>query len=149
MLRPDFQAIFDGSEHNLMYHSLYQMDELMEKLKLLNYERNLLKDMKMKPLTRYYFVKSINPGEQFFMFTSICAWLIRKTGREFEQPQEFHDPSKTVANIVKILQEMVNVSIKLNLKFKENDFHRIYQLIFQQINLCKVLVLYVFTLWIA
>lgn len=109
MLRPDFQAIIEGSEHNLMYHSLYQMDELMEKLKLLNYERNLLKDMKMKPLSRYYFVKSFNPGEQFFMFTSICAWLIRKTGREFEQPQEFHDPSKTIADIIKILQEMVKL----------------------------------------
>lgn len=109
MIRPDFQAVNEASDNTLMFHSLYQMDELMEKLKLLNYERNLLKDMKMKPLGRYYFVRSFNPGEQFFMFTSICAWLIRKTGRDFEQPQEFHDPSKTVSDIVKILQEMVKM----------------------------------------
>ena len=87
---------------------MYQTDELMEKFKTLSYEKNLLKEMKMKPLDRYYFSKSSNSGEQFFIFTSICAWwLNRKT--DFEQPQEFHDPSKTIANIVSVLQKMVNV----------------------------------------
>lgn len=107
MQKPDFQPILEQNSNNLNYVALYQMDELIEKLKLLDYERGLLKEMKMKPLSRYYFARSSNPGEQFFMFTSICAWLIRKTGREFEQPQEFHDPSMTIGNIIKIAQEMV------------------------------------------
>lgn len=106
MMKPDFQLVLDSEENTLMYICLYQLDDLMEKLKILNYER-LLSEMKMKPLSRYYFLKSVNPGEQFFMFTSLCAWLIRQSGRDFEQPQEFHDPSQTIANIVKILQEMV------------------------------------------
>lgn len=106
MIKPDFQMVLDSEENTLMYICLYQLDDLMEKLKILNYER-LLSEMKMKPLGRYYFLKSVNPGEQFFMFTSLCAWLIRQSGRDFEQPQEFHDPSQTIANIVKILQEMV------------------------------------------
>lgn len=111
MIKPDFQMVLDSEENTLMYICLYQLDDLMEKLKILNYER-LLSEMKMKPLGRYYFLKSVNPGEQFFMFTSLCAWLIRQTGRDFDQPQEFHDPSQTIANIVKVLQEMVlfNVS---------------------------------------
>ncbi|XP_037034143.1 intraflagellar transport protein 57 homolog [Bradysia coprophila] len=105
MIKPDFQMVLEAEENTLMYICLYQMDDLMEKLKILNYER-LLSEMKMKPLGRYYFLKSVNPGEQFFMFTSLCAWLIRQSGRPFEQPQEFHDPSLTIANIVKVLQEM-------------------------------------------
>lgn len=113
MHRPDFQAISDASANHMMYQSWYQLDELMEKLKLLNYERSLLRDMKMKPLSRFYFAKSTNSGEQFYMFTSICAWLIRKTGRAFEQPQEFHDPSKTVGDIMRFLQELVRHGIMI------------------------------------
>lgn len=40
-------------------------------------------------LFRHYFVNSTNVGEQFFMFTSLAAWLIRKGGNEsYEMPQE-------------------------------------------------------------
>ena len=33
----------------------------------------------LKP-SRHYFVLQTNPGEQFFMFSSLAAWLIRKLG---------------------------------------------------------------------
>lgn len=78
----------------------------MEKLKLLNYETNLLKSLKMKPLSRYYFLNSINPGEQFYLFTSLCAFLARKIGRDFEQPQEFDDPTVLIGKIIKLLQDL-------------------------------------------
>ena len=54
----------------------------------------------MRPLSRHYFVLQTNPGEQFYLFTSLAAWLIRKTGRQFEPPQEFDDPNSTIANIL-------------------------------------------------
>ena len=54
----------------------------------------------MRPLNRHYFVLQTNPGEQFYLFTSLAAWLIRKTGRMFEPPQEFDDPNSTIANIL-------------------------------------------------
>lgn len=81
----------------------------MEKLKLLNYERTLLKEMKMKPLSRYYFLTSVNPGEQFFMFTSLCAFCVRKMGKDFEQPEEFMDPTVLVSKIIQILKDLVNI----------------------------------------
>lgn len=87
----------------------------MEKLKLLNYEGTLLKEMKMKPLSRYYFLNSTNPGEQFFMFTSLCAFCARKMGKEFEQPEEFMDPTQLVSKIMQLLQELVMWQSKLNL----------------------------------
>ena len=86
--------------------SNYQVEDLMEKLKLLSYEKLLLKEMKMKQISKHYFIKSFNPGEQFFMFTSICAWLIRKIGKTFDQPQEFDDPNLVITKIIRVLHEM-------------------------------------------
>ena len=39
-------------------------------------------------VTRHYFALATNPGEQFFTFTSLAAWLLTSCGRNFEQPQE-------------------------------------------------------------
>lgn len=99
-------------ENNLVQNSTplfnFQSDDLLEKLKLLNYEKTLLSDLKMKPLSRFYFLKSINPGEQFFMFTIICWWLCQKLGITMERPQEYDDPNDVISKIVKILEEMVS-----------------------------------------
>lgn len=89
------------------------MDDLMDKLKLLNFEKLLLKGLKLKPPNRRYFEKPRNPGEQFFMFTSLCAWLARNLGKDFDQPQEFDDPSSTIAKIIRLLQDLVSIPLSL------------------------------------
>uniref|UniRef100_A0A1B0AZ90 Uncharacterized protein n=1 Tax=Glossina palpalis gambiensis TaxID=67801 RepID=A0A1B0AZ90_9MUSC len=92
--------------HNLPVNS-FQADDLLEKLKLLNYEKNLLSELKMKPLSRFYFLKSTNPGEQFYMFTLIAWWLLEKLGKQtMSKPQESDDPNDVIAKIVLLLQEM-------------------------------------------
>ncbi|XP_055704834.1 intraflagellar transport protein 57 homolog [Phlebotomus papatasi] len=106
MSQSDFSAALELEQTGYGQTSTYQVDDLMDKLKLLNYDRLLVRELKIKPPNRMYFAKSTNPGEQFFMFTSICAWLMRKLGHQFDQPQEFDDPSATIAKIIKILQEM-------------------------------------------
>uniref|UniRef100_A0A1B0G188 Uncharacterized protein n=1 Tax=Glossina morsitans morsitans TaxID=37546 RepID=A0A1B0G188_GLOMM len=92
--------------HNLPVNS-FQADDLLEKLKLLNYEKNLLSELKMKPISRFYFLKSTNPGEQFYMFTLIAWWLLEKLGKHtMAKPQESDDPNDVIAKIVLLLQEM-------------------------------------------
>ncbi|XP_028283193.1 intraflagellar transport protein 57 homolog [Parambassis ranga] len=80
------------------------MESLLEKLKLLNYEEEVLAKHNMKNLSRHYFVSSpflpSNPGSQFFMFTIIAAWLIKAAGRPFTEPQESDEPNATVSNIL-------------------------------------------------
>ncbi|CAK6980343.1 intraflagellar transport protein 57 homolog isoform X2 [Scomber scombrus] len=80
------------------------MECLLEKLKVLNYEEDVLSKHNMKNLSRHYFVSSpylaSNPGEQFFMFTIIAAWLINAAGRPFSEPQEYDEPNATVSNIL-------------------------------------------------
>lgn len=38
------------------------------------------------------------------MFTSLAAWLVRKTGKNFESPQEYDDPNSTISLILEQLR---------------------------------------------
>ena len=60
----------------LVYMPFVVMEDLLDKLKLLHYEQEFVAELKMRPLNRHYFVLQTNPGEQFFMFTSLAAWLV-------------------------------------------------------------------------
>lgn len=88
------------------YLTFVVMEELLDKLKLLRYDQEFIKALKMKPLNRHYFALQTNPGEQFYLFTSLAAWLIRKTGRPLEQPQEYDDPNSTIASILDSVRQM-------------------------------------------
>ena len=37
---------------------------------------------------RHYFALQTNPGEQFYIFTTLSAWLINQAGKQFDTPQE-------------------------------------------------------------
>ncbi|VDO70489.1 unnamed protein product [Haemonchus placei] len=93
-----------------LYEPCIKNEDLVDKLKLLDYEEGFLKmNAAFKPIHRYYFVQSKNVGEQFFMFTSLAAWLIRKSGNEsYEMPQEFDDPNATIAGIMGYLRSKVS-----------------------------------------
>uniref|UniRef100_A0A8C8YXM9 Intraflagellar transport protein 57 homolog n=1 Tax=Prolemur simus TaxID=1328070 RepID=A0A8C8YXM9_PROSS len=86
------------------YHMFVVMEDLVEKLKLLRYEEELLRKSNLKPPSRHYFALPTNPGEQFYMFCTLAAWLINKAGRPFEQPQEYDDPNATISNILSELR---------------------------------------------
>ncbi|GAB1859170.1 Intraflagellar transport protein 57-like protein [Camponotus japonicus] len=83
-----------------------RMEDLLEKLKLLNYDAEFVQELRMKPINRHYFVVPTNPGEQFYTFTCLAAWLIRKAGKNFEMPQESDDPNSTIALILDFLREI-------------------------------------------
>nr|XP_019821078.1 PREDICTED: intraflagellar transport protein 57 homolog [Bos indicus] len=86
------------------YHMFVVMEDLVEKLKLLRYEEDLLRKNNLKPPSRHYFALPTNPGEQFYMFCTLAAWLINKAGRPFEQPQEYDDPNAIISNILSELR---------------------------------------------
>lgn len=89
-----------------VYQMFVVMEDLLDKLKLLNYEEEVLRENNMKTLSRHYFALPTNPGEQFFMFTTIASWLINKACRPFEQPQEYDDPNATISNILTELRTL-------------------------------------------
>nr|XP_061835141.1 intraflagellar transport protein 57 homolog isoform X3 [Nerophis lumbriciformis] len=91
------------------------MEALLEKLKVLNYEEELLSKHNMKNLSRHYFVSSrylaSNPGEQFYMFTIMAAWLINACGRSFAIPQEDDEPTAIVSNILAELRSFQELKV--------------------------------------
>lgn len=88
------------------YYVFTMMEDLLEKLKLLDYERVLAKCI--KNLSRYSFVSSChvlsNPGNQFYIFAITAAWLINKAGRPFPQPLKHDEHNAIVFNILVELQ---------------------------------------------
>lgn len=94
-----------GVEYNIFQVS----EELLDKLKILQYENEFVrKNSSFKRIHKYYFVKSTNTGEQFFLFTNLAAWLIQKSGeKNFEMPQEFDDPNITLGRILSHLKMLV------------------------------------------
>ncbi|XP_008485557.1 intraflagellar transport protein 57 homolog, partial [Diaphorina citri] len=82
------------------------MEEFLDKLKLLNYDDYFSKNLKIRPLNRHYFALQTNPGEQFFMFTSLAAWLFSKAGLSMEAPQESDDPNSLIATILDLTRQL-------------------------------------------
>ncbi|XP_061776676.1 intraflagellar transport protein 57 homolog isoform X2 [Nerophis ophidion] len=85
------------------------MEALLEKLKVLDYEEELLSKHNMKTLSSRYLAS--NPGEQFYMFTIMAAWLINACGRSFAIPQEDDEPIAIVSNI---LAELRSFELKVD-----------------------------------
>ncbi|XP_058791994.1 intraflagellar transport protein 57 homolog [Phymastichus coffea] len=99
--------IEDPSAPSTAYAAYVQMEDLLEKLKILNYDNEIVEDLKMKKyISRHYFMIPTNPGEQFHTFSSLAAWLVRKAGKNFDPPQESDDPNATIAKILDCLKEI-------------------------------------------
>ncbi|XP_076250955.1 intraflagellar transport protein 57 homolog [Rhynchophorus ferrugineus] len=92
--------IVSEKEQENPFSAFVTMEYLLDKLKLLNYETEFLKGIKLKPIHKYYFVVTKNSGEQFYLFTLLAAWLIRKCGKTFDPPQEDDDPNATIEKII-------------------------------------------------
>lgn len=99
MIRGD-PIIVSEKEQEHPFNAYVQMEELLDKLKLLKYESEFLSGLKIKPIHKYYFIIPKNPGEQFYLFSLLAAWLIKKIGKNFTEPQEYDDPNETVAKIL-------------------------------------------------
>lgn len=81
------------------------MEEILERLKMLNYEREM--PGSFKPLTHTYFaVPSGIPAEQFHYFTSTCAWLMSLQGVSWKAPSQMDDPNSAVSALYSQLQQM-------------------------------------------
>lgn len=86
------------------YQPFVDMEEFMDKLKLLHYETTFCKQLGFKSFPRHYFALQTNPGEQFYAFTSLAAWLLQMAGKHFEQPQEYDDPNATISSLLEMVR---------------------------------------------
>merc|ERR1711977_465370 len=78
-----------------------EMEKVLEKLKLLDYENRFLPEYRIKErLTRTYFaMPASNPHEQLVCFNSLVAWLLNQLDRNF-QLEDYQDPIATAGSII-------------------------------------------------
>ena len=90
------------------YRSYSQMQNVYDRLLILGYDQEFVRMVKLPPIHRFYFMCTINPGEQFFNFVSICSWLLTKCGKSMEMPNESDDPNLLIARILEHMRNMVD-----------------------------------------
>lgn len=98
----DFES--PGYEYLRSYQN---MSNLYYKLVALNYQRDFCSLYRCPPIHKYYFsLPSKNQGEQQFLFTCLCAWLIKdKCQMNLElEPEEYEDPDVVVGVILEALR---------------------------------------------
>ncbi|GAX75055.1 hypothetical protein CEUSTIGMA_g2499.t1 [Chlamydomonas eustigma] len=81
------------------------MEQLVDKLKLLDYEKDFCRRKKpyRKPLSRLYFALPLPSGsqsEQFFYFTGLASWLIGLAGGDLPAPKMEDDPNMSCNSII-------------------------------------------------
>jgi len=82
------------------------MEEILERLKLLNYEQVFF-PKGFRALTRTFFaMPSSNPAEQFHYFTTLATWLMNKLGNDAKPPSHYDDPNSTVAHLTLELKKI-------------------------------------------
>jgi estrogen-related receptor beta like 1 len=80
----------------------------LEKLKVLNYERDYCKKLNKRPFSRVQFViPGANASHQFDEFISICTWLCYTISRKPDvfKPEEFDDPNTIVNKLMLALRQ--------------------------------------------
>lgn len=74
-----------------------RMEELYEKLIVLDYSKLLISQFKLRPIHKFYFSTPTNPGEQFYTFVCLAAWLIKEKCKipikNEINPEEYEDPN--------------------------------------------------------
>ncbi|CAK65151.1 unnamed protein product (macronuclear) [Paramecium tetraurelia] len=87
------------------------MDELYDKLILLNYEQSYLKQKGGKPLNRAYFVNQTNSSEQFNQFKTLVKWLFQQNDVQTSDFNKLDDPVTLSQNII---NELKNIGIEVD-----------------------------------
>ena len=76
--QPSADAAGRGGESEvgpgMVYKPFIVMEDLLDKLKLMNYEKEFSAELRMRPLNRHYFVIQTNSGEQSFLFSYLSGF---------------------------------------------------------------------------
>ena len=78
------------------YQVFVDMNNLQNKLKLLNYDDDYVSKWRMKPISRIHFAVTTNPGDQLHAFIALAAWLFQKAGIQFDRPNEVISTNKSI-----------------------------------------------------
>eukprot|EP00357_Protocruzia_adherens_P018265 CAMPEP_0114992064 /NCGR_PEP_ID=MMETSP0216-20121206/11731_1 /TAXON_ID=223996 /ORGANISM="Protocruzia adherens, Strain Boccale" /LENGTH=408 /DNA_ID=CAMNT_0002355483 /DNA_START=81 /DNA_END=1307 /DNA_ORIENTATION=+ len=83
------------------------MEEVLEKLKLLDYENKLCRVKGLRPFNKAYFAYPSNhAAEQFIQFTQLVSWLFQLCKHQVHGWDKYADPSTASTNIMLELKKL-------------------------------------------
>ena len=82
------------------------MENLLDKLRLLNYDVEFCAQHELRPLSHYYFALPGNSSEQLHYLACLMSWLLGLMGHKFPAPQQYDDPNEITANIMVQLRQL-------------------------------------------
>jgi NIMA (never in mitosis gene a)-related kinase len=88
------EAHMNSSSRAPKIDSALIMEDIIEKLRLLDYENRFCMPYRRKPISRVYFNISINPAEQLAYFYELSHWLmsLSKTGKRRSTEDGLNEP---------------------------------------------------------
>ncbi|KAJ3272083.1 Intraflagellar transport protein 57 [Terramyces sp. JEL0728] len=96
-----------SSSRGTLASTAASLDEILDKLKCLNYQKEFCIPNNIPPIHRFYFVyPDANPNEQFYTFALLFTWFMKIINIPFEKPGQFDDPNATCANIAAELKKL-------------------------------------------
>lgn len=109
-------------------------EEIYDKLKLLNYEKDLLSNKGFKPISKAFFAVSLNPNEQFSYFKTITKWLLALNDIQSGEITRYDDPMTVSSNI---LVELKKLNIECDfppIKLKSGSGEQVCSVLIQLVN---------------
>jgi estrogen-related receptor beta like 1 len=84
------------------------IDDVLDKLKFLNYHAEFCIPNNLNPIHRFYFLypNTATPTDQFYVFSMLFGWLLLKLGVAFEKPGQFDDQNAISANMIFELKKL-------------------------------------------
>lgn len=80
-------ATMPGADPNIT------MEQILDMLKLLDYENKFCKVKGFKPISKFYFAQAhSNPSEQFINFISLVSWLLSINNHQVTGWNKYDDP---------------------------------------------------------
>lgn len=82
-------------------------EQILDMLKLLDYENKFCKNKGFKPVSKVYFaVAAANPSEQFIGFVSLVSWLLSINNHQVNGWNKYEDPMTASQNIILELKKL-------------------------------------------
>jgi estrogen-related receptor beta like 1 len=81
------------------------MEQVLEMLKLLDYENKFCKTKGFKPFNRVYFSQP-QSSEQFINFVSLVSWLLSVNNHQVQGWNKYDDPSTASQNVILELKKL-------------------------------------------
>lgn len=82
-------------------------EEILDMLKLLDYENKFCKNKGFKPISKVHFAtQGQNPSEQFIYFVSLVSWLLSVNNHQVTGWNKYEDPMTASQNIMLELKKL-------------------------------------------